>query len=147
MLCYHIFKVFDTLAVREVPDRYILSRWSVELVVDSGVEVAANEPRQEARIIDHRKHVIRYSRMCTNFNKIVRPFMADDEGYDIVSKQVTGLQSKLAALRKTRASSVLPGMECKQVDIEHPAAPRPQKMSRKKTSPSTIGGGEPNLSQ
>ena len=31
-------------------------------------------------------HVIRYSRMCTNFNKIVRPFMADDEGYVIVSK-------------------------------------------------------------
>jgi len=31
-------------------------------------------------------HVIRYSRMCTNFNKIVRSFMADDEGYVIVSK-------------------------------------------------------------
>ncbi|XP_039820969.1 protein FAR1-RELATED SEQUENCE 5-like [Panicum virgatum] len=87
VLCCHILKVFDALAVREVPDRYILPRWSVEPVVDSGVEVAANEPLQEAHITDHGKHVIRYSRMCTNFNKIVRPFMADDEGYGIVSKQ------------------------------------------------------------
>ena len=91
---------------------YILPRWSVEPVVDSGVEVAANEPLQEAQIIDHGKHVIRYSRMCTNFNKIVRPFMADDEGYGIFSKQVSALQSKLVALRKRRASSVLPEVEC-----------------------------------
>ena len=70
-------------------------------------------------------HVIRYSRMCTNFNKIVRPFMADDEGYGIFSKQVSALQSKLIALRKMRASSVLLGMECEQVDIEQPVAPRP----------------------
>ncbi|XP_039778410.1 protein FAR1-RELATED SEQUENCE 5-like [Panicum virgatum] len=100
VLCCHILKVFDAFAVREVPDRYILPRWSVEPVVDSGVEVAANEPFQEAQIIDHRKHVIHYSRMCTNFNKIVRPFMADDEEYGIVSKQVSALQSKLVALRK-----------------------------------------------
>ena len=76
------------------------------------MEVAANEPLQQAQITDYGKHVIHYSRMCTNFNKIVRPFMADDEGYDIVSKQVTALQYKLAVLRKRRASSVLPGMEC-----------------------------------
>ena len=116
-------------------------------MVDSGVEVAANEPLQEAQITDHGKHVIRYSRMCTNFNKIVRPFMADDEGYGIVSKQVSALQSKLFALRKRRASSVLPGLECEQVDIEQPAAPRPQNKSRKKPSSSTGGGGDPNLSQ
>ncbi|KAG2589159.1 hypothetical protein PVAP13_5NG388581, partial [Panicum virgatum] len=100
VLCCHILKVFDALAVREVPDRYILPRWSVEPVVDSGVEVDANEPLQEAQITDHGKHVIRYSRMCTNFNKIVRPFMADDEGYAIVSKQVSVLQSMLVALGK-----------------------------------------------
>ena len=73
--------------------------------------------------------------------------MADDEGYAIVSKQVSALQSKLVALGKRRASSVLPGLECEQVDIEQPAAPRPQNKSRKKTSSSTGGGGDPNLSQ
>ena len=73
--------------------------------------------------------------------------MGDDEGYGIVSKQVAALQSKLAALRKRRVSSVLLGMECEQVDIEQPTAPRPQKKSCKKTSSSTTGGGEPNLSQ
>ena len=112
MLCCHILKVFDFLAVREVPERYILRRWSVEPVVESGVEVATNEPLQEAQITSHGKHVVHYSRMCTDFNKIVRPFMGDDEGYGIVSKQVAALQSKLAALRKRRASSVLLGMEC-----------------------------------
>ena len=63
VLCCHILKVFYALAVREVPDRYILPRWSVEPVVDSGVEVAANEPLQEAQITDHGKHGIRKSRM------------------------------------------------------------------------------------
>ena len=58
--------------------------------------------------------------------------MADDEGYGIVSKQVSALQSKLVVLRKMRASSVLPGVECEQVDIEQPAAPRPQNKLRKK---------------
>ena len=111
------------------------------------MEVAANEPLQQAQITDYGKHVIRYSRMCTNFNKIVRPFMADDEGYDIVSKQVTALQYKLAVLRKRRASSVLQGMECEHVDIEQHATPRPQKKSRKKTSSSAVGVGTQNLSQ
>jgi len=147
VLCCHILKIFYALAVRKVPDPYILPRWSVEPVVDSGVEVATNEPLQEAQITDHGKHVIRYSRMCTNFNKIVRPFMADDEGYGIVSKQVSALQSKFVALRKRRVSSVLPGVECEQVDIEQPAAPSPQNKLRKKTCSSTGGGGDPNLSQ
>ena len=73
--------------------------------------------------------------------------MTNDKRYGIVSKQVATLQSKLAALRKRRVSSVLLGMECEQVDIEQPAAPRPQKKSRKKTSSSAAGGGELNLSQ
>jgi len=134
-------KVFDFLAVREVLDRYILPRGSIEPVVESRVEVAANEPLLEAQITSHEKHVIHYSRMCTNFNKIVRPFMTDDKRYGIVSKQVATLQSKLAALRKRRVSSVLLGMECEQVDIEQPTAPRPQKKSRKKQAPQLQGVG------
>jgi hypothetical protein len=110
------------------------------------VEVAT-EPLQEAQITSHGKHVVCYSRMCTNFNKIVRPFMADDEGYGIVSKQVVALQSKLNALRKRRASSVLPGMECEQVDIEQPAVTRPQKKSCKKASSLAEKCLDPNVSQ
>ena len=34
VLCCHILKVFDALAVRNVPNQYILTRWSVELVLD-----------------------------------------------------------------------------------------------------------------
>ena len=60
---------------------------------------------------------------------------------------MSALQSKLVALRKRIASSVLPEVECDQVDIEQPAAPRPHNKSRKKTSSSTGGGGDPNLSQ
>uniref|UniRef100_K3Y1G7 Uncharacterized protein n=1 Tax=Setaria italica TaxID=4555 RepID=K3Y1G7_SETIT len=30
VLCCHVMKVFDTLAVREVPEQYILPRWSTE---------------------------------------------------------------------------------------------------------------------
>ncbi|RLN39020.1 hypothetical protein C2845_PM01G07430 [Panicum miliaceum] len=104
VLCCHVLKVFDALAVHEVPSQYILPRWSVEPVVEDAVEVAT-EPLQESQITSHGKHIVRYSRMCTDFNKIVRPFMVDDKAYGIVSKQVGALQTKLTALRKRRAST------------------------------------------
>ncbi|RLN30079.1 hypothetical protein C2845_PM05G18450 [Panicum miliaceum] len=138
--------VFDALAVHEVPSQYILPRWSVEPEVEDGVEVAT-EPLQEAQITSHGKHVVHYCRICTNFNKIVRPFMADDEAYGIVSKQVGTLQTKLATLRKQRPSSVLSRVEYEHVDLDQPMATRPQKKARKKASSSAANGGDPNVSQ
>jgi hypothetical protein len=54
--------------------QYILPRWSTEPVVEDEVEVTT-EPLQEAQVTSHGKHIVRYSRMCTNFNKIMRPLI------------------------------------------------------------------------
>ncbi|CAL5087997.1 unnamed protein product [Urochloa decumbens] len=90
VLCCHILKVFDTLAVREVPEWYILPRWSAEILADDGVEVLG-ESLQAPKISSSGKHIVRYSRICTSFNKIIVPHMGDDEGYSIVSKHLVNL--------------------------------------------------------
>jgi hypothetical protein len=41
ILCCHIMKVFDALAVYEVPECYILPRWSVEPADEENIEVVA----------------------------------------------------------------------------------------------------------
>ncbi|CAL4988065.1 unnamed protein product [Urochloa decumbens] len=107
VLCCHILKVFDTLAVREVPERYILPRWSAEILADDGIKVLG-ESLQAPEISSSGKHIVRYNRICTSFNKIIVPYMGDDEGYSIVSKHVAAMQSELNELKKRKASNVAP---------------------------------------
>lgn len=39
VLCCHVMKVFDTLVVHEVPEWYILPRWSAKVVDEDDIEV------------------------------------------------------------------------------------------------------------
>lgn len=97
MLPHH--KAFDALVVREVPNRYILPRWSVEDVDEDDVGVDS-ESLQAQKLTSQGKYIVRYSRMCNNFSKIVRPFMGDNEGYGVVSKHMDVMQCELVALKK-----------------------------------------------
>jgi hypothetical protein len=70
-------KVFDALAVYEVPKCYILPRWSAEPVDGDNIEVVA-ESLQPQQLTDQRWYIVRYSRICNGFSNILRPFMGDD---------------------------------------------------------------------
>jgi hypothetical protein len=74
ILCCHIMKVFDALAVYEVPEHYILPRWSVELVDDENIEVVV-ELLQPQQLTDQGRYIVRYSRICNGFSNIVRPLL------------------------------------------------------------------------
>lgn len=55
VLCCHIMKVFDALAVHTIPERYILPRWTVEKVVEADsrqVEHVDPMPLQPTKITD-----------------------------------------------------------------------------------------------
>ncbi|RLN34647.1 hypothetical protein C2845_PM03G30200 [Panicum miliaceum] len=97
VLCCHIVKVFDALAVCEVPGHYILPRWSAEKVDDGENVEVAGEPLQATHITIQGRHAVRYHAICTNFAKIVRPFMVGDESHNIVLKHVAVMQVELNA--------------------------------------------------
>ena len=67
VLCCHILKVFDALAVREVPCHYILPRWSAEKANDGDNVEVAGEPLQATQISNLGRHAVRYHTICTNF--------------------------------------------------------------------------------
>ncbi|OEL34001.1 hypothetical protein BAE44_0004981 [Dichanthelium oligosanthes] len=96
---------FDAFVVREVPDQYILPRWSAEKVDDGDNAEVAGDHLQPTQITTHGRHTVRYNTMCTNFAKIVRLFMIDDEGHEIVLKHVVALQSELNTHKKRKMSS------------------------------------------
>ncbi|OEL32260.1 hypothetical protein BAE44_0006720 [Dichanthelium oligosanthes] len=83
----------------------MLPRWSTEKVDDGDNAEGAGDHLQPTKITTHGRHIVRYHTMCTNFAKIVRPFMVDDEGHEIVLKHVAALQSELNAHKKRKMSS------------------------------------------
>ncbi|CAL5029951.1 unnamed protein product [Urochloa decumbens] len=140
VLCCHILKVFDTLAVREVPERYILPRWSAQILDDDGIEVLG-ESLQASELSSHGKHIVRYSRLCTKFNNIIRPSIGDDEGYSIVSKHVAAMQAELLEMRKRKASSLPSGMQSGEVgQSSGGGAASKNKKPRKKASMAVLQG-------
>lgn len=66
------------------------------------------EPLQATQLTSQGNHVIRYSRACNNFAKMVVGFLGDDERYAIVSKHRSAMQADLNALKKRRASCFVP---------------------------------------
>ncbi|WVZ69554.1 hypothetical protein U9M48_018325, partial [Paspalum notatum var. saurae] len=102
VLCCHILKVFDALAVHEIPARYILARWSVEKMDGAENEEVAAGPLQAKEITEQGKHAIRYHAAYTKFSKIVRPFMIDDESHSIVLKHLDVMQHELAEFKKRK---------------------------------------------
>ncbi|CAL5033255.1 unnamed protein product [Urochloa decumbens] len=108
--------------------------WSAEILADDGIEVLG-ESLQAPEISSSRKHIVRYNRICTSFNKIIVPHMGDDEGYSIVSKHVAAMQAELNELRKRKASNVSPGPRSGQVGQPSGGAlPNNSKKPRKKAS-------------
>ncbi|RLN23090.1 hypothetical protein C2845_PM07G03630 [Panicum miliaceum] len=105
VLCCHILKVFDAVAVREVPGHYILPRWSAEKVDDGENVKVAGEPLQATHITSQGRHAVRYHAICANFAKIVRPFMVEDESHNTVLKHVDAMQVELNARKDGGLSS------------------------------------------
>ncbi|CAL4993897.1 unnamed protein product [Urochloa decumbens] len=89
-------------------------RWSAEILADDGIEVLG-ESLQAHELSSSGKHIVRYSRICTDFNKIIIPYMGNDEGYSIVSKHVAAMQADLNEMRKRKASNVASGLQSGQV--------------------------------
>lgn len=83
---------------------------------DSGqVEHVDAMPLEPTKIIDSGRHIIRYTTVCTNFVKIVRPFMNEDEGHSIVIKHLGEMQHQLNELKKRK------GLNCDsevQLDVD-----------------------------
>jgi hypothetical protein len=98
-------KVFDALAVYEVPECYILPRWLVEPMDDENIEVVA-ESLHAQQLTDQGQYIVRYSRICNGFSNIVRPFIGDEQGYDIITRHMAAMQSELCAMNKRRVSTL-----------------------------------------
>ena len=70
-------------------------------------------PLEPTKITNSGRHIIRYTTVCTNFAKIVRPFMNEDEGHSIVIKHLGEMQHQLNELKKRK------GLNCdSEVQLE-----------------------------
>ena len=105
VLCCHILKVFDALAVREVPCHYIFPRWSAKKANDGDNVEVAGEPLQATQISNLGRHAVRYHTICSNFAQFVRPFMVEDESHNIVLKHVAAMQAELNARKNGGVAS------------------------------------------
>ncbi|TVU19215.1 hypothetical protein EJB05_35353, partial [Eragrostis curvula] len=104
ILCCHILKVFDKLAVRLVPARYIKQRWTM-IHDEDGAEPQLEAMLEAPGMTDSGKQAVRHHRVCNSFAKITRPSVAIDDEYAVIVRHVEALQSELLQMRKNKVSS------------------------------------------
>jgi len=147
VLCCHILKVFDALAVREVPCHYILPRWSAEKANDGDNVEVAGEPLQATQISNLGRHAVRYHTIFSNFAQFVRPFMVDDESHNIVLKHVAAMQAELNARKNGGVASSASQVQSNVAQARSVVGGgwRGGKISKKKTSNASGADTTPTL--
>jgi hypothetical protein len=98
LLCCHILKMFTHLGVDEIPDRYILRRWTQRAV--SGYMPPVQDELPDVMPPKSQKQV-RHANMNMTFSKLARLASATDEATAIVNKHICAAAIEISHLNKS----------------------------------------------
>ncbi|PNT67609.1 hypothetical protein BRADI_3g29467v3, partial [Brachypodium distachyon] len=98
LLCCHILKIFTHCSVDEIPQDYIMKRWTQQAIRE---EVAREEEKPDVMPNQSVKE-IRLANMSSELQKVAREACGTDAGKQIVDKHVHAMHTELSHLKKTR---------------------------------------------
>ncbi|XP_051217742.2 protein FAR1-RELATED SEQUENCE 2-like [Lolium perenne] len=106
ILCCHIMKVMSYIGeVREIPEHYILPRWSLPPpdIVPSIVEPVQKKTEKMSR---KDMRLLRYGNLCNDFSKLAVELAVSEKTKEIADKHMIAMSKELAALKKANADAL-----------------------------------------
>jgi hypothetical protein len=106
ILCCHIMKVMSYIGeVREIPEHYILPRWSLPPpdIVPSIVEPVQRKTEKMSRKY---MRLLRYGNLCNDFSKLAVGLAVSEKTKEIADKHMIAMSKELAALKKANADAL-----------------------------------------
>jgi hypothetical protein len=85
------------LNIQEIPDRYLLKRWSATATIDAPVPDAYN---RTTNFGIPRTNTLRYNRLCQKMNQLASNACFSPETYELVSAVVDSLNADVDAKRR-----------------------------------------------
>ena len=99
ILCCHILKMFTHLGVDEIPERYILKRWTQAAV--SGSAPPATAPQTDVMPPESQKQ-LRHANLNMSFSKVVNLASASDTATAILNRHIRVAATEISHLNKSR---------------------------------------------
>lgn len=99
ILCCHILKMFTHLGVDEIPERYILKRWTQAAVAGSAPPATA--PQTDVMPPESQKQ-LRHANLNMSFSKVANLASASDAATAILNRHIRAAATEISHLNKSR---------------------------------------------
>ncbi|KAM0862552.1 hypothetical protein ACQ4PT_045200 [Festuca glaucescens] len=119
MLCCHILKMFTHLGVDEIPERYILKRWTQQAVL--GFAGPATAPQPDVIPPESQKQ-LRHANLNMSFSKVAKLASASDAPTAILNRHIRAAATEISQLNKSRKKRKTPSVG---PSTSAPAEPEP----------------------
>jgi hypothetical protein len=100
LLCPHILKIFTILDVQEIPQKYLLHRWSEEATLKVPQHLAGPEPVFGVPATNK----LRYNALCRKMTQLAADACVGPEEYKVGSEGIDQLREKVRATTKALIS-------------------------------------------
>ncbi|RLN29829.1 hypothetical protein C2845_PM05G24960 [Panicum miliaceum] len=108
IVCCHILKIMTQVYIDEIPQEYLLRRWSNEVgmipnayAADEAPKGAENDPENEST--QHKQQqslkTIRYADLCNEFGKIANEASTNEKTTEILRKHLIEIRTDVAAFK------------------------------------------------
>ena len=95
LICPHIIRVMVHMNVQEIPERYMLRRWS------AAATTASPEPgTNNIRFCVPQTNTLKYNSLCRKMNDLASDACFAEDTYEVVSDMVAEASKRVAAMRR-----------------------------------------------
>ena len=101
ILCAHVLRVMDQIGVYEIPEKYILKRWTWEQQEDL-IKPDFEQPTVSKSMPEEGKSVMRYTSMLRDFKATAKDACLTDDGARVAKKHLYAFKEEMDALTKSQ---------------------------------------------
>ena len=128
ILCSHILKIFTNLGIGEIPEHYILKRWTQSAV--SGEAPTTNDQPPDEMPPESQK-LIRHANLNMNFSKVAKVASASEPATAILNKHIRAAATEIAHLNKSRKRKSAPAGQSTSAPVDTTIPRDPPKSTTK----------------
>ena len=101
ILCAHVLRVMDQIGVYEIPEKYILKRWTWDQQEDL-IKPDFEQPTVSKSMPEEGKSIMRYTSMLRDFKATAKDACLTDDGARVAKKQLYAFKEEMDTLTKSQ---------------------------------------------
>ncbi|KAM0921419.1 hypothetical protein ACQ4PT_006869 [Festuca glaucescens] len=121
MLCYHVLKVMTHLGIRQIPDAYILKRWTWDAEDALGEPDGKDNPGKKEMPLEQWSMMV-FASLRDDFRKVAKVASMSQDGQKIVRTHLKAMKQELDVLARREEKKA---REAAEVNITMPSSSAP----------------------